>query len=63
MGILEFIFGIIVVTAVVFTVVGAVAMIYDTKKLEEENEKLKADLKKARERKLKREYKKVEVKK
>lgn len=63
MGILEFIFGIIVVTAVVFTVVGTVAMIYDTKKLEEENEKLKADLKKARERKLKREYKKVEVKK
>ncbi len=46
MGVLEFIFGIIVVTAVVFTVVGAVAMIYDTKKLEEENEKLREDLKK-----------------
>ena len=47
MGVLEFIFGIIVVTAVVFTVVGAVAMIYDTKKLEEENEKLREDLKKS----------------
>lgn len=59
MGVLDFIFGIIVVTAVVFTVIGTVAMRYDTKQLEEENKKLKEDLQKARERKLKREYKKA----
>lgn len=59
MRVLDFIFGIIVITAVVFTVIGTVAMRYDTKQLEEENKKLKEDLQKARERKLKREYKKT----
>ena len=59
MGVLDFIFGIIVVTAVVFTVIGTVAMRYDTKQLEEENKKLKEDLQKARERKIIREYKKA----
>ena len=59
MNILEFIFGIIVVIAVVFTIVGAVAIKYDTRKLEIENSKLQLDLRKARERKVKHEYKKV----
>ena len=37
----------------------AVAIKYDTRKLEIENSKLQLDLRKARERKIKHEYKKV----
>lgn len=61
MGVLDFIFGILVLAVVFFIGVGAVCMHYDTKKLEEENKKLREDLKKARERKAKREYKKLKI--
>lgn len=59
MSILDFIFKILCLAVAFFIGVGAVCMIWDTKKLEDENEKLREDLKKARERKVKREYKKV----
>jgi len=59
MNILEFIFGILILFVVFVIGVGAIAFKYDTRKLEKENEELKADLQKARERKAKREYKKV----
>jgi len=59
MNILEFIFGILILFVVFVIDVGAIAFKYDTRKLEKENEELKADLQKARERKAKREYKKV----
>lgn len=59
MGILDFIFGVLVLAVVFLVAFGYIAMKYDTRKLEEENTKLKEDLKKARERKVKREYKKA----
>lgn len=59
MGVLDFIFGIIALLVGAFVVIGTVCMRYDTKELEKENKKLKEDLQKARERKLKREYKKA----
>lgn len=58
MGVLEFIFDILVLAVAFIVALGSICMHYDTKKLEEENEKLKNDLKKARERKTKCEYKK-----
>lgn len=57
MGVLDFIFGVLVLAVVFFVGVGAVCMHYDTRKLEAENEKLKEDLHKARKRKMEREYK------
>lgn len=57
MGVLDFIFGILVLVVIFIIAICIVYMHYDTKKLEEENEKLKNDLKKLRERKAKREYK------
>lgn len=59
MGVLDFIFGILVLAVVFILVFGTVCMHYDTKKLELENERLKEDLKKSREKKLKAEYKKA----
>ena len=59
MGVLDFIFGILVLAVILFVSVGAICMKWDTRKLEEENQKLREDLKKARERKVKREYKKA----
>lgn len=54
MGVLDFIFGIIALLVGAFVVIGITCIIYDNKKTEEENKKLKEDLQKARERKLKR---------
>lgn len=59
MGVLDFIFGILVLAVVFIIAICIVCMHYDTKKLEKENEKLKNDLKKSRERKSKCEYKKA----
>lgn len=59
MTILEFIFGVLVLAVILFIGVGAVCMKWDTRKLEEENQKLREDLQKARKRVLKREYKKA----
>lgn len=59
MGVLDFIFGILVLAVVFIITLGGICMHYDTKKLEQENEELRENLKKARERKLKREYKKA----
>lgn len=59
MGVLDFIFGILVLAVIFIIGVGAVCMKWDTKKLEEENIKLKEELKKSREKKSKSEYKKV----
>lgn len=59
MGVLDFIFGVLVLAVVFIIGIGAVGMKWDTRKLEEENAKLKEDLKKAREKKIKQEYKKV----
>ena len=61
MGALDFIFKILCLGVALFIGVGAVCMIWDTKKLEEENEKLRKDLKKARQQKIKREYKKAKI--
>lgn len=54
MGVLDFIFGIIALLVGAFVVIGTVCMRYDTKELEKENEKLKDDLYKERERKIKK---------
>lgn len=62
MGILEAICSVIITIVIAMTILGVVVTIYDTKKLEEENERLREDLQKARARKLKSEYKKVEEK-
>ena len=59
MGVLDFIFGLIVLFVILIIVIGVTAMKYDSKKLEEENLKLKEDLKKARLKKSQSEYKKV----
>lgn len=59
MGVLDFIFGVIVVVAVVFIMTGIIVMKYDTKKLKEENQKLFEDLAKERKRKMKNTNKKV----
>lgn len=59
MGILDFILGVIVIFVGAFVVIGTVVTIWNYKTLEDENKKLKEDLAKARERKMKREYKKV----
>ncbi len=53
MNVLEFIFGIIVVLISAFVVIGTVCTIYDYKRVEKENNKLKEDLQKARQRKIK----------
>lgn len=51
MNILEFIFGILVLIVVFFIGVGAVCMKWNTQQLEEENTKLKEDLRNARKKK------------
>ncbi|MBQ2870342.1 hypothetical protein IJE86_01430 [bacterium] len=56
MGILEFIFGIIIVVAVLFLAVAIWGIKYNYLELEE-NKKLREDLRKARLRRVKNEYK------
>lgn len=51
MGVLEFIFGIILIVAVLFIAIGTVGMKYNTKQLEEENKKLREALDKKRRKK------------
>lgn len=59
MEILDFIFAILVLSVVFIIASCTLCMHYDTKKLEEENQNLKEQLKKARMRKSSEEYKKV----
>lgn len=59
MNILEFIFAVLVLIFLFLLIVGGIGVYFDVVKLEKENEKLKNDLKKARSRYLKREYKKA----
>ena len=59
MGVLDFIFGLICLLVLFVMGLGYITFKFDNKKLEEENTKLKEDLKKARTRKLKNEYKKA----
>ncbi len=51
MGAIDFIFGLIVLFVIFISFIGYISIKYDTKRLTEENEKLKADLKKIRARK------------
>ena len=57
MGILDFIFGVLVLTVIFITIIGALGMKYDTTRLKEENDKLKEELEKAKVRKIKRKQK------
>ena len=59
MGFFDFIFGVLVLAVLFILGIGAIAMHYDTKHLQEENEELKKDLEKARKKIIKEEYKKV----
>lgn len=59
MTVLEFIFGVIVVIAILFALMVMACAKYNFVKLEEENKKLKEDLIKARTKRVKKEYKKV----
>lgn len=59
MSILEFIFGIIVLIVLIFIVTGVTCTKYDVERIEKENIRLREDLKKARGKKVKHEYKKV----
>ena len=56
---LEFIYAVLVLIVIFFLGIGAIGMKLDTRKLEEENKKLKEDLEKARKKVVKREYRKV----
>lgn len=53
MGVLDFIFRVLVLIVLFIIGVGAVCMKWDTRKLEEENTKLKEDLKKGTREKIK----------
>lgn len=59
MTVLEFIFGVIIVIAVLFIAIAIWGIKYNYIELEEENKKLKEDLRKARSKRIKSEYKKV----
>ena len=59
MTILEFIFGIFVVSAIVLVLIGCYGTRYNYWEVVEENEKLKEQLIKARTKRVKKEYKKV----
>lgn len=61
MGILEFLLGVVIVSVIFMIALITLALHYDTVELEKENERLKDDLKKARQRKMKTEYKKVKT--
>lgn len=63
MTILEFIFGVIVVIAVLFIAIAIWCIKYNYIELEEENKKLKEDLRKARMKRVKKEYKKNKIEK
>ena len=63
MSILEFVFGVIVLITVLLIFIAIWGIKYNYLELEEENKKLKEDLVKARARRVKREYKKVKIKK
>ena len=57
MGALDFIFGLIVLFVIFICFIGYISIKYDTKRLTEENEKLKEDLKKLRAKKSKEDKK------
>lgn len=59
MGVLDFIFGLIVLFVLFISFVGGLGMKYDSKRLAEENEKLRNDLRKARLKKSKEDKKDV----
>lgn len=64
MTVLEFILGVIIVVLAFLLILGLIGFKYNTEELEEENERLKMELRKARSTISKREYKKAkEVKK
>lgn len=46
MGILDFIFGVLVLIVIAFIGIGAIGMKYDSRNLKKENEELKEKLKK-----------------
>lgn len=48
MGILDFIFGTLILLSVVFILAGIIGMIWDTKDLEQENTELKIKMEKLR---------------
>lgn len=57
MGVLDFIFGVLVLAVIFITIIGGLGMKYDSTRLKEENEKLKEELEKAKVRKIKRKQK------
>lgn len=57
MGVLEFVAFIITVIVIGITIIGVTSIKYDYNKIEEENEKLRTDLHKARKRKMEKEQK------
>lgn len=57
MGALDFIFGLIVLFVIFISFIGYISIKYDTKRLTEENEKLREDLKKLRAKKSKEDKK------
>lgn len=59
MNVFSFIFGVIALLVGGFVLLCIVVSIWNATKLEKENEKLREDLKKARTRRIKSEYKKV----
>jgi uncharacterized membrane protein len=63
MGALDFIFGVLTLVVAGVVALSIIAVIWDTKELEKENDKLKKDLAKLKERKAKKEYKEKEIKK
>ena len=57
MGALDFIFGLIVLFVIFISFIGYISIKYDTKRLTEENEKLREDLKKLKAKKSKEDKK------
>lgn len=56
MGVFEFILGILTLIVIFILGLGVICYRYDYKAMEKENEKLREDLKKARARKVEKEY-------
>ena len=46
MGVLDFIFGVLILLTIIFIVAGVTGMIWDTKDLKQENDELKDQMKK-----------------
>lgn len=55
-GILQFILGLCTLIVIFIIAIGIIAYSFDTRELEKENAKLREDLKKARARKVEKEY-------